>query len=88
MWEKKQEFLEMMRNHQVIVLEGHTGSGKTTQVPQFVIEAGLHNNKKVISPLPHHNSNTHAVVVVGCVHSASEGRSNQCCTESGGGDGV
>lgn len=47
MWEKKEEFLRMMSEHQVVVLEGHTGSGKTTQVPQFVIEAGLHSNKKV-----------------------------------------
>jgi HrpA-like RNA helicase len=31
-WEHKEQFLEVVRNHQVIVLVGETGSGKTTQV--------------------------------------------------------
>ncbi len=31
-WEQKDQFLEMIRNTQVMVLVGETGSGKTTQV--------------------------------------------------------
>jgi HrpA-like RNA helicase len=28
---------------------GETGSGKTTQIPQFLIEAGFANNRKAIA---------------------------------------
>lgn len=31
-WEYKDQFLEMVRNNQIVVLVGETGSGKTTQV--------------------------------------------------------
>jgi pre-mRNA-splicing factor ATP-dependent RNA helicase DHX15/PRP43 len=31
-WEQKEEFLDLVRKNQVIVLVGETGSGKTTQV--------------------------------------------------------
>ncbi len=34
-WEHKEQFLEVVRNHQVIVLVGETGSGKTTQVTKL-----------------------------------------------------
>lgn len=32
--------LEAVAQHQVLIIEGETGSGKTTQVPQFLHEAG------------------------------------------------
>jgi hypothetical protein len=32
------ELLSAIRNHQVVVVEGSTGCGKTTQVPQYVLE--------------------------------------------------
>uniref|UniRef100_A0A2P2M1N5 RNA helicase n=1 Tax=Rhizophora mucronata TaxID=61149 RepID=A0A2P2M1N5_RHIMU len=38
-WQQKEEFLQTLRNNQVLVLVGETGSGKTTQIPQFVLEA-------------------------------------------------
>jgi pre-mRNA-splicing factor ATP-dependent RNA helicase DHX15/PRP43 len=40
-FEQKEEFLRNLREYQVIVLQGETGSGKTTQIPQFVLESGL-----------------------------------------------
>ena len=34
----RQDFLELFRTNQLILLVGETGSGKTTQIPQFVVE--------------------------------------------------
>jgi len=39
-WEAKDHLLELMKTHQIVVLQGETGSGKTTQIPQFLIEGG------------------------------------------------
>lgn len=38
-----------MEEYQVLILVGETGSGKTTQVPQFLIEAGYANKNKGIA---------------------------------------
>ncbi len=42
--EKKQEILSLLKSEQVIVIAGETGSGKTTQLPQFCLEAGYSDN--------------------------------------------
>ncbi|SAM07705.1 hypothetical protein [Absidia glauca] len=34
---QRNEFLEMIHNNQFVVLVGETGSGKTTQIPQFMV---------------------------------------------------
>ena len=39
------EFLEMFSKHQIIVMVGETGSGKTTQIPQFVAYSDLPHTK-------------------------------------------
>jgi pre-mRNA-splicing factor ATP-dependent RNA helicase DHX15/PRP43 len=36
----REQLLETVAAHQIIVVEGETGSGKTTQIPQFLVEAG------------------------------------------------
>ncbi|MBA0620764.1 hypothetical protein Godav_006448 [Gossypium davidsonii] len=38
-WQQKEEFLQVLRANQTLVLVGETGSGKTTQIPQFVLDA-------------------------------------------------
>lgn len=39
--QKKQEILDALKKHQVIIVAGETGSGKTTQLPKICLEAGL-----------------------------------------------
>ena len=38
---KRDEILQAIQNHQVVVVAGETGSGKTTQLPKICLEAGL-----------------------------------------------
>jgi len=37
-WSQKEKFLQTLKEHPVVVLVGETGSGKTTQIPQFCVE--------------------------------------------------
>ncbi|WP_153503003.1 ATP-dependent RNA helicase HrpA [Cumulibacter manganitolerans] len=37
---RKDEIAEALRNHQVVVIAGETGSGKTTQIPKICLEIG------------------------------------------------
>jgi len=39
-YQKRSEIVETIRKHQVTIIAGETGSGKTTQLPLFCIEAG------------------------------------------------
>ena len=40
-WARREELVELLRNNQVLVVKGETGSGKSTQLPQFFLgEAG------------------------------------------------
>ncbi|WP_406114245.1 ATP-dependent RNA helicase HrpA [Streptomyces sp. NBC_01014] len=38
--QKKDEIAEAIRNHQVVIVAGETGSGKTTQIPKICLELG------------------------------------------------
>ncbi|PXF40008.1 putative pre-mRNA-splicing factor ATP-dependent RNA helicase DEAH2 [Gracilariopsis chorda] len=48
-YEARREVLDTLADHQVIVLQGETGSGKTTQVPQFLVEHGYTKDGKIIA---------------------------------------
>ncbi len=37
---RREELLEVIRDHQVVVIAGETGSGKTTQLPKLCLELG------------------------------------------------
>ncbi|MBW2132412.1 MAG: ATP-dependent RNA helicase HrpA [Deltaproteobacteria bacterium] len=36
----REEIIDAVRNHPVVIVSGETGSGKTTQIPKFCLEAG------------------------------------------------
>ncbi|KAH0846284.1 putative ATP-dependent RNA helicase DHR1 [Fonsecaea pedrosoi] len=38
--QREQEIMEAIHNNPVVIIKGDTGSGKTTQTPQFLFEAG------------------------------------------------
>jgi pre-mRNA-splicing factor ATP-dependent RNA helicase DHX16 len=45
----RDDFLQAVRDHQIIVIVGETGSGKTTQIPQYLHEAGYTKDGKMIA---------------------------------------
>ncbi|XP_053952110.1 probable ATP-dependent RNA helicase kurz [Anastrepha ludens] len=45
---EEQEIMETINENQIIIVAGETGSGKTTQIPQFLYEAGFALNNKMI----------------------------------------
>eukprot|EP00271_Cylindrocystis_brebissonii_P023434 TRINITY_DN9716_c0_g2_i1.p1 TRINITY_DN9716_c0_g2~~TRINITY_DN9716_c0_g2_i1.p1 ORF type:complete len:1086 (-),score=351.57 TRINITY_DN9716_c0_g2_i1:963-4220(-) len=47
MFTYREELLKAIEDHQVLVIVGETGSGKTTQIPQYLHEAGFTKRGKV-----------------------------------------
>ncbi len=43
----REEIVEAIRNNQVVIVAGDTGSGKTTQLPKMCLEAGRGKKKRV-----------------------------------------
>ncbi|KAI3940885.1 hypothetical protein MKW92_011611 [Papaver armeniacum] len=46
-YEYREELLKSIEEHQVLVIVGETGSGKTTQIPQYLHEAGFTKRGKI-----------------------------------------
>lgn len=44
----KEDLIQAIHDHQVLIIEGETGSGKTTQIPQYLYEAGFTEDDKKI----------------------------------------
>ncbi|HSQ40919.1 MAG TPA: ATP-dependent RNA helicase HrpA [Fibrobacteraceae bacterium] len=44
---KRAEFLDLLTKHQVIIVQADTGSGKSTQLPKFMLEAGLRAHGRI-----------------------------------------
>jgi pre-mRNA-splicing factor ATP-dependent RNA helicase DHX16 len=37
-FEYKEDLIDAIREHSILVIIGETGSGKTTQIPQYILE--------------------------------------------------
>ena len=48
-YDSRQKLLDLIAEYQVLILVGETGSGKTTQIPQFLLEAGYTNKYQAIA---------------------------------------
>ncbi|XP_017870908.1 PREDICTED: probable ATP-dependent RNA helicase kurz [Drosophila arizonae] len=44
---EEQQVMELINENPIVVISGETGSGKTTQIPQFLYEAGYALNKMI-----------------------------------------
>ncbi|XP_078357510.1 ATP-dependent RNA helicase DHX15-like [Oculina patagonica] len=51
-WEYREKFMEGMKEHKAFVLVGETGSGKTTQIPQWCLETRMDKRKAVACTQP------------------------------------
>lgn len=45
--DKREEIVRAIREHQVLVITGETGSGKSTQIPKMCLEAGRGQRRKI-----------------------------------------
>jgi ATP-dependent helicase HrpA len=48
----REQLLNLLSEHRVVVVAGETGSGKTTQLPKFCIEAGLAEGGRIACTQP------------------------------------
>lgn len=48
-WQARDDFVKMLNESQTTILVGETGSGKTTQIAQFIAEAGYTRNQKKVA---------------------------------------
>ena len=47
MFDMRDDLLAAIRDHQVLIIVGETGSGKTTQIPQYLHEIGYTKYGKI-----------------------------------------
>lgn len=45
----REELIQLIRDNPVVVVKGETGSGKSTQIPKYLVSAGFTNNGKTIA---------------------------------------
>ncbi|KPP56085.1 putative ATP-dependent RNA helicase DHX57 [Scleropages formosus] len=48
-WQERENILDLLKEHQVLVVSGMTGCGKTTQIPQFILDATLQGPRGLVA---------------------------------------
>lgn len=48
-WTKQGELIDAIANHQVLIVAGETGCGKTTQLPQFILDDAIWNGRGAVT---------------------------------------
>ncbi|XP_030575970.1 putative ATP-dependent RNA helicase DHX57 [Archocentrus centrarchus] len=48
-WQEKENILDVLDQCQVLVISGMTGCGKTTQIPQFILDASLSSSTEQVA---------------------------------------
>ncbi|KAM3172210.1 hypothetical protein ACTXT7_015013 [Hymenolepis weldensis] len=51
-WPHKAKLMEVVKNNPFVVIVSSTGSGKTTQMPQFLLDSGMANNGMIAITQP------------------------------------
>ncbi|KAF8820957.1 ATP-dependent Rna helicase [Cardiosporidium cionae] len=51
-WQARKNFIRLVKRNQIVILVGETGSGKTTQMAQFLIDANLNGGKCIACTQP------------------------------------
>ena len=74
----REEFLNLIRDHQVLVVEGETGSGKTTQLLQYLLEEEVRLNLRVTPPAAPRAANDTDGAVSGDGEASSPQQQQQC----------
>ena len=41
-WSSRKQILDLVEKNRIVIIQGETGSGKTTQIPQFLLDAGYY----------------------------------------------
>ena len=51
-YQMKDDIIQLIKSNNIVVISGETGSGKTTQIPQFILDSFFENCPKIICTQP------------------------------------
>lgn len=80
-WQKREEILKLIARNQVVLVTGETGSGKSTQVAQFILDAAIKSNTK--GPLNIICSQPRRISAMGLAQRVSDERDEPVGTQVG-----